>query len=465
MFARVSTACLPLAISLIAQSGEAQEARVLTLPKMSKCVDRTHPLLPQKWRGLYLMAPFSKAQLTLGDFVFDGSIPATRARLYGLRHGSVDLFIKGRKTYMLGHDGLPIHGCRNLGDTGLRPFRQDWLTPKAHCEGSAPVGAAAAEWWKMPSASKPSANWIWYETAHRSPFRLMFTQPVDDPAILGSYTFSYQARFEVLTETGLAAIAASCEGQDSQPEKGGRETLWTAIADMERSSSQNEAEIARLMPELSAACPSMPLPHWPERMGAAAFMTAPDFRSSPLPTEVLYDWGRKSQRTRMMQASGAETEDALMAGGHGYNVSKVAGGLLACTGGLPGPPRPNWPETGNCSCEAAIEGKTALAPRDPVRILRCPMTAPRIVWSWFAFDGRPVVFMETSAPGDKPSEVLSLIDYYAWVPGLVAPDKAFDMPARCPAPKVVPNHAPSNRPMQARSERCGACHLDDRAPR
>ena len=125
---------------------------------MARCKVASHPLLPKKWRGTYLMAPFIRAQLTLGEFVVDGSIPAVRVRLFGLRRGSLDLFIHGRKTFVLPRDQLS-GDCLDLGDTGLRPLPSDWVAPAAQCVGSAPVAGLDLDWWKTPSGAASSANW------------------------------------------------------------------------------------------------------------------------------------------------------------------------------------------------------------------------------------------------------------------------------------------------------------------
>jgi hypothetical protein len=468
MFARMTMAFASLTALLISwgAAGQDQDA-TLAMPAMARCTNSSHPLLPEKWHGTYLMAPFTRAQLTLGDFVYDGSIPALRVRLYGLRRGSLDLLIKGRTTYLLGEAEASPGDCLELGDTGLRPFPRDWLARDAQCAGSAPIAGLAVDWWKKRSDGASSANWIWYETSGRSPFRLMFTQPTDELAVLGWYTFSYQTRFETLSATDLAAIAGFCQSKRPHPAGTGRMALQRMIAAMERSPYRADASLARLMPELDAACSEASLPRWPEHARMTAFMTSPNFKDSPMPAEVLYDWSRQSQRTRMFlpPQSNLVTKEALLLGGRGYQVERARAGRQSCSATLPGPPRPNWPETGGCSCEAVIKGKTALTPFGPARIMVCPMTEPRVVWSWFAFDGRPMVFMETSAPHDKPSGVLALVDYYAWDPDRVPASAAFEMPAQCPAPKATEAFSPasSQHGMKPGSERCGACHLDNTA--
>ncbi len=269
-----------LAMALFGGEALAEEAAP-PLPSMAACSKTSHPELPEKWHATYLMAPFSRAQLTLADAVQDSSLEAMRVRLFGLKRGSLDLLVRGQKTYVLGEGGVSAGTCRDLGDTGLRPLRRDLLQKAARCEGEAAAGGVPLEWWKTPSSLRPAANWIWYKAADRSPFRLMVTQPDDQLSILGWYSFSYQVRFEAMQESGLDAIAAICELKAERAGETGRPALEKLNAWMERSEARADAAIASLMPSLDNRCTAAPLPGWPEQMSITALMTAPGFRGKP----------------------------------------------------------------------------------------------------------------------------------------------------------------------------------------
>jgi hypothetical protein len=463
MFARMMAALALFAASLTAQGAAAEQADAAPpLPALTPCASRSHPLLPEKWRGTYLMAPFTKQQLVLGDFVTDSAIPATRLRLYGLKHGALDVLIEGQKTYLISQDGNSSSECLDVGDTGWRPLPRDWLGAKAQCEGSAPVAGLDLEWWKTPSSGAHSADWIWYKADGRPPFRLMMTQPADRLAGLGAYALSYQMGFEALQNTDLAAEASKCETKSHRAPGNGKAGLQKLFEAMERSQFRASDDIARLAPRLSGECPAASLNGWPEHAAMSMVMTPPDFGDSPMPTEVLYDGNAKMMRTRNFWPARSElaSDDALLLDGFGYSVARTRAGRLVCNAALPGALRPNWLETGGCSCEASIEGGTAVTPYGPVRIIVCPMTAPRVVWAWFTADGRPMVFMETSAPGDDPAGKLTLVDYHGWQPGHAAASLAFQAPLQCPAPPaqtVSPGPAHAKEPAP---RRCGACHTD-----
>jgi hypothetical protein len=120
------------------------------------------------------MAPFTNAQLVLSDIVYDASLPAMRVTLYGLRHGSLDLFITDPDTFVLNSRGGAVSACEKLGDTGWRPLPQDLLSPRSQCVGWAPLGTTDVQWWKTRVEPTPTSYWIWYKKSDQTPFRLAF---------------------------------------------------------------------------------------------------------------------------------------------------------------------------------------------------------------------------------------------------------------------------------------------------
>jgi hypothetical protein len=68
------------------------------LPILSACRQTTAPQLPPRWRAVALLLPFFHRQLDVGEFVYDGALPAMRATLYGLESGAVDLLITDKET-------------------------------------------------------------------------------------------------------------------------------------------------------------------------------------------------------------------------------------------------------------------------------------------------------------------------------------------------------------------------------
>jgi hypothetical protein len=448
---------LTLIVALpVPRSPAAAQAADVPLPHLSACIAAERPQLPQRWGATFLMAPFTAAQLVLAEIVHDGSVPATRARLYGLAHGTVDILVAGRRTYLLTTEEGRLGDCRAIGDTGARPPPSDWLGRKAQCVGSAPVAETAAEWWKAPASQPPLANWFWFAGADRTPLRLMFVSADLSLFPLSLFAFSYRVRFEARSTIDLADAVAFCRAR-TQP-VGVPVALADTIAAMEQAGSRADIEIKRLMPEL-ATCAGHPLPRWPDDFAMATLMTPIDMHHAPLAAEVLYRWGLRSQRTRILfpPATREHSEDVLLIGSTGYGVTHRRSGGPTCAGPQPGAVRPDWTATGSCSCQAVIDGTTALTPYGPSQILRCPMTAPRVVWTWYTLDGRPIVFMET-ASGHERGALLTLADYYAWMPDHRSADASFAKPKQCVRP-------PSDRSARAPLRPCLPCHLGNEADR
>jgi hypothetical protein len=456
-WARLAIAC---ALSCSATAATAQEQiPLLPRPAVSPCSSAERPELPEKWRATYLMAPFTSGQLVVGDLTHDASLSATRVRLFGVRSGALDLLIAGAETYLL-ESSETGQACRRLGDTGWRPFPRDWLTPQSQCVGSAPLGNTAVDWWKTPVEPAPSGYWIWTKTADRTPFRFVFQAPNDRLAPFSHYAMSYQTRFEKLQHSELAPVIESCRPNSSPAEGAGADILRGLLGDMQHARERADSAIAGLMPELSA-CPAVPFTRWPDRLGIVGFLTPVDVNQNPAPTEVLYDWTIPAQRTRAFLApqSPVSARDALLLGKDGYDILYSRNAAPVCTPTLPGTVRPDWQDRAPCTCEATLNGETALSPHGTTRILSCPLASPRLAWAWYTLDGRPEVFMVTSLPGDEGASLFAVLDYREWLPGHGFPRNAFQKPGQCTAPPTAKGRSrvPRVPALPARPD-CATCH-------
>lgn len=434
------------ALGQVGQSGPAP-------PKMLACSNAEHPRLPEKWRATYLMAPFTSAQLVLAEIEHDSDLSATRAKLHGLKRGSLDLIVLGTHTYWLGPDRQEVPRCHDLGDTGWRPLRRDWLATTAQCIGSAPVGDVQVDWWQMPAGRAHLANWVWFKTSDQTPFRMMLVRPSNEFGPLGSFALSHQVRFEALQESTLASDVAICRGDATSELPDGQAAVRRMIAAMSQAPERDDAVLKELMPEINDTCGTTALQPWPDTFGATGFMTSLDLRHTTFPAQILYDWHRKAQRTRLYLLSSPlrPSDDALLIGQTGYAITHGNRSRLSCNGPQPGVLRPDWQMTGTCSCEAEIGATTPLTPYGPARILRCPATEPRVFWTWYAHDGRPMLFVET-ASGDEKGAVLTLVDYHRWLPGFESTASALTKPAQCIGEPPYSRQTPDGKV-------CVSCHL------
>lgn len=447
-------------VLLMGRTALAHEPRaILSLPQISPCAAAaSHPILPQIWRGTYLMAPFTKEQLVLADIVSDASLSAMRVRLHGVQRGSIDLFVLGTTTYVLSAEG-GVRQCRMLGDTGWRPLPKDWLSPQSTCTGAAPVGETSTEGWKTPIAPEPASYRLWYKRSDQSPFRILFPFASDRLPPLSRFALSYQTRFEMLQESGLAAIAATCNNSSPPPRGSARHALRALLGSMSDSPYQAADELSRLMPELDSRCPAVAFPQWPAALAMTGLMTPYDSDEDPYQTEILYDWTVPGQRTRTFGGpeAGITAQDSLLLGAHGFTITHYRQRPPVCRAVLPGTIRPDWISRAPCHCAGTINGTTPLSPDGTTRILVCPLASPRVAWSWYGPSGRPTVFMVTAAPGDEGKRQFAVLDYRQWLPGEPFSRSAFDRPPQCAAAKNVRKAPPH-------AKQCSTCHLGLRPP-
>jgi hypothetical protein len=389
----------------------------------------------------------------LAEIEHDSDLSATRAKLHGLKRGSLDLIVLGTHTYWLGPDRQEVPRCHDLGDTGWRPLRRDWLATTAQCIGSAPVGDVQVDWWQMPAGRAHLANWVWFKTSDQTPFRMMLVRPSNEFGPLGSFALSHQVRFEALQESTLASDVAICRGDATSELPDGQAAVRRMIAAMSQAPERDDAVLKELMPEINDTCGTTALQPWPDTFGATGFMTSLDLRHTTFPAQILYDWHRKAQRTRLYLLSSPlrPSDDALLIGQTGYAITHGNRSRLSCNGPQPGVLRPDWQMTGTCSCEAEIGATTPLTPYGPARILRCPATEPRVFWTWYAHDGRPMLFVET-ASGDEKGAVLTLVDYHRWLPGFESTASALTKPAQCIGEPPYSRQTPDGKV-------CVSCHL------
>jgi hypothetical protein len=400
------------------------------------------------------MAPFTNAQLVLSDIVYDASLPAMRVTLYGLRHGSLDLFITDPDTFVLNSRGGAVSACEKLGDTGWRPLPQDLLSPRSQCVGWAPLGTTDVQWWKTPVEPTPSSYWIWYKKSDQTPFRLAFQSSNNQLAVLSRYALSHQIRFEPNSDIQLANIKRTC--QDAKPiSTDDVRALDERIATLSSARERADDEIHRLAPELSV-CPATALPVWPDQLAITGLMTPWDANENPWGTEVFYDWTKRAQRTRIFPSASARfvAQDSLLLGRQGYTVTYRRQSAPICEPVLPGPLRPDWLSRGPCSCEAMLTEPSPLTPNGTARIFTCPLAPPRAAWAWYALDGRPTSFAVTSLPGDQGFGLFAALDYRDWLPGKDAPAGVFDKPAQCQA---------HDGTVRAGLGECSSCHLGEAA--
>jgi hypothetical protein len=449
------------ALAVVAFAGpwvmQAAAQQAIPLPTLSACVPTTASTLPVRWRAVGLMIPFTRQQLDVGEFVYDGALPGMRATLYGLESGTLDLLITETQTYQLLGPYRSTDGCIAVGRK-YRPPANRWLSGNAVCVGEAALATTPAQWWKMPAADG-RAKWLWYKTETQLPWRIMFPSQSRDPAVIGDYAMTYFPTFAPLAETNLAGLRDFCVSQTRKRGSSAAAAAKSGRAIVAVRNESAEAErlerIQALIPGLSnQACARMTLARWPDQFVMTATISPIRFSWEPYPSVIYYDWEQTATMVSVLHKPGAVPAIAELTGmltkGTGYTVRQRPTGALQCTADNPGIVRPDWMTAAGCRCKAVVDHNPDLGPNDVGQILACPIdksNEDHVHWAWYTTEGRPILFMEPAAIGNG----VNIADYQLWLPGQKASAGIFELP------KVCVNSAHKGLPPSA-TINCSDCH-------
>jgi hypothetical protein len=414
-----------------------------SLPGLAACTV-ARPELPTRWRAVTLMMPFYEGQLDVGEFVYDGSLPAMRATVYGLESGAVDLLITNGNTYRLGGPHRAPTACTSLGRLWRVPSA-DWLSERATCIGRKKLAARAVRWWKTPG-SADQATYHWFTAGTRLPWRSLFLRRATDPAVIGDYAMIYYPEFAPLAETDLPRLLDLC---GAKPVARGGEaspsipTARELMGGNEVTEAEREQRINALIPGLhNGGCARMSPVRWPDRFVMTAMLTPIRFDEAPYSSMIYYDW-HEAQTQLAIMFQGQGQKPALqgvvsLKNGIGYRVRAGSNGPT-CDAVFPGIVRPDWMSAAGCRCRATIDDNPTLSPDAEIQILSCPIkNQDRIMWNWYTVDGRPLVFFEAAPNGGG----VMLADYADWLPGATGKPSDFKLPPVCmPANPNAPAHA------------------------
>lgn len=429
-------------------------AQNIPLPIMAACGQTTAPTLPEKWRAVALMLPFTREQLNVGEFIYDGALKLMRATVYGVESGAVDLLITERETYRLSGRYKAPDGCTALGSKyGLPSDR--WLTSDAVCTGEAPVLARQLQWWKT-AAPDGRAKWHWYRTDTRMPWRIMLPRDVQDPPVIGDYGLTYFPDFSAINETTLARLRDLCVASAKKESGNISATAREMLATPDKAADGERLErIQALVPGLShQACARTKPARWPDQFVMTGMLTPIPFRYTPLPSVIYYDWTTHAKQFAVMHESRTTPPKieivSILAKGTGYSLERTPNGAFQCAMDSPGLVRPDWMQNAGCECKGVFENHPELSPNVTSQLLACPVKTKglRVNWSWYTSEGRPILFMEPGASGSG----LNLADYQRWVPGFKMTPTDFDLPAQCANPA-----SPGGLPTSATIP-CSDCH-------
>lgn len=382
------------------------------------------------------MLPFLQGQIDIGEFVYDGALPAMRTTVYGLESGVADILITDKDTYLLNGSHDAPTSCTSLGPK-LRPPSPQWLGDDSFCVGETPIASHAVQWWEKPGFD---TGRYWFSTDNRLPWRTSFVTRTLDPAIVGDYSMTFFPTFTPLPSTDLAALRDRCAAtakpitaKDIPETPTARELM--AFADKTAEAERSD-RIGELIPGLSRdACSRMTPPRWPDHFVTTAMVTPIKINDAPYSTLIYYDWSdARTQLILPFHSSPPALQGIIsLKNKVGYRLhfspSAPNGGL--CVPDLPGAVRPDWMSVDSCECRAVLGRGSTLSPNAESQIMSCPikLQGQRTMWTWYGTDGTPIMFMEAQPEGSG----VMLADYDDWIPDHTGKPSDFELPAACQA--------------------------------
>lgn len=412
------------------------------LPTFAGCNPASPPELPARWRAVGLMMPFLQGQLDIGEFVYDGALPALRASVYGLESGAVDLLITDNDTYVLSGPHRAPTQCRSLGRK-LHPPSAQWLSGSvAVCVGEARLAGQAVQWWQK-SGFEPGRYWI--SSATRLPWRTSFVSRALDPAVIGDYAMTYFPTFTPVPQTNLPALrdlcVATAQHDDAHVVLAATPTARELMAlGNKAGEAERKEQIGALIPGLShGACARMTPVRWPDQFIMSAIITPIKINENPYSSFIYYDWSQAETLLVLPFHGRPPVLQGIISLKNrvGYRIRlPSSGGDATCPAILPGIVRPDWMTVASCECKGVLERHPALSPDADSQILSCPIKAQghRIMWNWYTTAGRPIMFVEAAPEGGG----VMLADYDDWLPGQTGQAADFELPKICGAPGTPP---------------------------
>jgi hypothetical protein len=446
-----------------AGSGQAAVAAQSTpLPILTECRRSTPPVLPQRWRAVGLMFPFDREQLAVGEFIYDATLPAMRATVYGLESDAVDLLVTTTETYQINGPPNSPDSCTALGHKYDPPGVQ-WVASEAKCDGEGPVGTRTVSWWKW-AAPDGRAQRQWYATDTGLPWRVMYPSPSPEPAVIGEFGMTYFPTFTPVAQTNLASLRDFCAakakkaGAVAVAAKSVRELMRIG---QDRPQAERDSWVQSRIPGLGQkACTRMVQSRWPNQFVMTGILSPVPAKWTPLPTMIFYDWDEAGTMFEILHEAKTLPPTVEIMGilkkGIGYSVERLPNGVFACKAANPGMVRPDWMSIADCQCKAVIDHNPDFGPGDVGQIRACPVKgeARHVNWTWYTAAGRPILFTEPDAMGMG----LNIADYHDWMPGMKMPPESFDLPQLCVRPQDAGLPPVGNGLPAAAIFSCSDCH-------
>ena len=366
-----------------------------------------------QWSATAMFTPFDASDLQTGKVEYNTELRAMYIALHG-PNSIVEYLNVGSSTFILQNTSC------------LGPYNFGWITPprewlssrKCECKGSLNISGVHVKAWRCPVYRV--VDWYWFYENDNNTWRMFFnnkTNPNHLP-VLGDFTMVHFSDYGASTETLEAAYGLCTKGISSHSVQVGIQEIQPFLKGFSYTGCSEMKE----------------LPSWPQdfHMTVTMLPVLPGLEN-PLPTSVVYDWQRQSQRTIICEHS--QSYNAYLIVNSTYILNQeLSNGTVQCLSDLKfGPVTPNWMTRDNCKCMGTITDNFDLSPWHFTAIVTCPLIGDRVFWAWFTNNTgySPLLFAETLTP-PKEGTGLALADYHNFYSKDILIDlHDFSVPSQC----------------------------------
>ncbi len=380
------------------------------------------PLWKETWSATVLLTPFNASVgLMTAEIAYSAQLRAMYVELHGPNSAVHRYLNKDNDTYLL-QGQMSCSGPHNFG--WVTPSRQ-WLADhKCQCKGAQTISEVETVAWGCPTSEL--IDWFWFNRKDNTIWRIFFNRKsnTNHLPVLGNFTMVHFTSHGSDIAVLLAAYDACVERKLTEPS-----TSYQSL----HTDSLKSAPFVKGF-SYSGCSQISDLPKWPEQFYLTVTMLPVGQNNfNPLPTSVLYDWQRQSQRTTMCE--GSLTYNAYLTKNNTYIVNQdLKNGSIECLSRLKfGPPVPGWMAQDNCKCMGTISVNPTISPWHFTAIVVCPLVGSRVFWAWFTTDTgySPLLFFETESPAGEGTN-LALADYHRFYSEDILVDShEFEVPSKC----------------------------------
>ncbi|RUS22600.1 hypothetical protein BC937DRAFT_88337, partial [Endogone sp. FLAS-F59071] len=380
-------------------------------PKLERIGVFIVPEFPNRFRATAIMHPFDASQLVIAEILYDYPEKMMLFDCFGMNNGHFKFIISRDKCYVQDSEMKDARLVKKMNKVWELPPPYWFKLLSPNYVGKQSIHGVETIWWRYapPDFKKTQSparsshedhsrsvplitelfqsdpqqgnrnNWFWFDNAGHL-LRVMFTNPrnmVKFP-VLGDFAMIHLPVFEVLSNTKFPTKLSDSPLKKHQylDESNHLKNVAELLKNSSRETLQDD--IDRIIPGLRKYSDKLDeLPQWPNKLYMTAYMTPVQY-TEPFPTQILYDYDLKKQRTRLFQTDNTDSViDVILDKEKAYQVQRFSNGDIKCHKSIPciGIVVPDWLKKSKAKIAGVLEKNPKFGPEKTILIMSCPITS------------------------------------------------------------------------------------------